>query len=102
MIHNSGCREEERRIKAETSEPGKPHKGTRGCVAPDHRGGAGARAARHRRAPAPGSRRDCTAREQAHGRAVMPDTHRRNGDTRYFEFYVKTVPALEDRFGSLR
>jgi acyl-CoA reductase-like NAD-dependent aldehyde dehydrogenase len=24
------------------------------------------------------------------------------GATRYFEFYVKTVPALEDRFGSWR
>src|SRR3712207_6554838 len=78
-MHNSGHREEERRIMAEASEPEKTHNGTRGRVAPDHRGGADARAARYRRAPAPGWRRDYTARGKAHAHALLPDTRRRNG-----------------------
>src|SRR3712207_9397339 len=79
MTHNSGSREEERRIKAEISEPEKPHKGTRGRVAPDHRDGAGARAARYSRAPEPGSRGGCTALGQAHGYTLISRTRRRNG-----------------------
>src|ERR671917_1337462 len=80
MTHNSGRREEERRIEAEISEPEKPHKGTRGRAAPDHRDGAGARAARYRRAPEPGSEGGCKSLGQAHGKTLIPRTRRRNGD----------------------
>src|SRR5215208_4240467 len=79
MTHNSGCREEERRIKAKTSESEKPHKGTRGRVALDHCGGASAGAAQYRRAPEPGSGGGYTTLGQAHGQALVPRTRRRNG-----------------------
>jgi hypothetical protein len=108
-MHNSGRREEVRRIKAETSEPEEPHKGTRGRVATYHRGGAGARAAHHRRAPAPGWRREIT---QLEGRRTGMPFCRTRADatvaTRCFESYTSTVgsfngdaiPALEDKVGS--
>ena len=78
MKHNSGRREEERRMKGETSEPEKPHESTRGREAPHYCDGAGARAARYRRAPEPVSRGGCTALRQAHGQALTPRTRRCN------------------------
>jgi hypothetical protein len=95
-------------MKGETSEPEKPHESTRGRVAPDYCNGAGARAARYRRAPEPVSRGGCTALQQAHGQALTPHTRRRNGGTRYFAFYANTIesfygstiPLLKDKFGS--
>src|SRR5688500_11060730 len=66
-------------MKGETSEPEKPHESTRGRMAPDYCNGAGARAARYRRAPEPVSRGGCTALQQAHGQALTPHTRQRNG-----------------------
>jgi aldehyde dehydrogenase (NAD+) len=110
MTHNSGRREEERRIKAETTEPEKPLKAhedvwRRTTVGDRAHVLHGIAELLHR------DREEVAQLESRHtGKPLCRTRVDATVATRYFEFYANTMesfyedtnPVLEDKFGSWR